>query len=154
MSSWLSGRAYFIFSHLWSQVSVHFLRKQHGSFLSSQGREHQVSVSKLPDSGDPVLGGVAFHPNPSSVYSGVPERPGGLSLSSSPATSYRMVPSPGGFLLYQSTLASANRLVCHVPQIANVLSFSLPSGIHWQRGRTPSSYVGAGFRRTCFLRGL
>ena len=96
------------------EIGVHFLRQHHGSLLSSQGGGHRVSVSQLPGSGDPALGGVALHPSPSSVPSGVPERPGGLSLSSSPAPSYRMVPSPGGFSLYQSTLAGANRLVCHV----------------------------------------
>ena len=85
-----------------------------------------------------MLGGVALHPTPSSVSSGVPECPSGLSLSSSPAPSYRMVPSPGGFSLYQSMLASANRLVCHVRKSPRFCLFlSLPGSIGSGDGRLP-----------------
>ena len=82
----------------------------------SAGRGHQVSISQLPDSGDPALGGVPLHSSFAPVHSGVPKCAGRLSLSPSPTPTYRVVPSPGGFSVYQSHVAGPNRLVCHVSQ--------------------------------------
>ena len=106
------------------------MRQQHCGVLSPQRGRNEISVSELSRSGDPALGGVTLHPTPTSVHSGVTERPRGLPISSSPASSYRMVPSPGGFSLYKSSLAGANRLVCHVRQSPMFcLFFSLPGSV-------------------------
>ena len=109
---------------------VDLLRQQHCGVLSLQRGRDEISVSELYRSGDPALGGVTLHSTPTSVHSGVSERPSGLPMSSSPASSYRMVPSPGGFSLYKSSLAGANRLVCHVRQSPMFcLFFSLPGSV-------------------------